>query len=57
MARQDRRRAWTPHRRQCGSDFSPDPNQLYGYDPKTGKLYALEDQVGTYNLATIIGRR
>jgi hypothetical protein len=35
--------------------FLTGPNQLYGYDPKTGKLYALEDQVGTYNLATIMG--
>ncbi|HEV3202439.1 MAG TPA: hypothetical protein VGZ73_31295 [Bryobacteraceae bacterium] len=31
------------------------PNQLYGYDPATGKLYVLEDRVGTYNLATIMG--
>src|SRR5260370_7362861 len=35
--------------------FLTGPNQLYGYDPKTGKLYALEEQVGTYNLATIMG--
>jgi hypothetical protein len=35
--------------------FLTGPNQLYGYDPKTGKLYALEDQVGPYNLATIMG--
>jgi hypothetical protein len=35
--------------------FLTGPNQLYGYDPKTGKLYALEDQVGAYNLATIMG--
>jgi hypothetical protein len=35
--------------------FLTGPNQLYGYDPKTGKLYALEDRVGTYNLATIMG--
>ncbi len=35
--------------------FLTGPNQLYGYDPKTGKLYALENQVGTYNLATIMG--
>jgi hypothetical protein len=34
--------------------FLTGPNQLYGYDPKTGKLYALEEQVGTYNLATIM---
>ena len=35
--------------------FLTGPNQLYGYDPKSGKLYALEEQVGTYNLATIMG--
>jgi hypothetical protein len=35
--------------------FLTGPNQLYGYDPATGKLYALEDRVGTYNLATIMG--
>ena len=35
--------------------FLTGPNQLYGYDPKTGKLFALEAEVGTYNLATIMG--
>lgn len=35
--------------------FLTGPNQLYGYDPATGKLYALEERVGTYNLATIMG--
>jgi hypothetical protein len=35
--------------------FLTGPNQLYGYDPNTGKLYALENEVGTYNLATIMG--
>ena len=35
--------------------FLTGPNQLYGYDPKTGKLYALGRTVGTYNLATIMG--
>ncbi len=35
--------------------FLTGPNQLYGYDPATGKLYALEDRIGTYNLATIMG--
>jgi hypothetical protein len=35
--------------------FLTGPDQLYGYDPKTGKLYALQEQVGTYNLATIMG--
>ena len=30
-------------------------NQLYGYDPDTGKLFVIEDRVGTYNLATIMG--
>jgi hypothetical protein len=31
------------------------PNQLYGYDPESGKLYVLDNRVGTYNLATIMG--
>ncbi len=35
--------------------FLTGPNQLYGYDPKTGKLYPLEEKAGTYNLATIMG--
>ncbi|MCX6630515.1 MAG: hypothetical protein NTW28_23105, partial [Candidatus Solibacter sp.] len=35
--------------------FLTGPDQLYGYDPKTGKLYPLQEQVGTYNLATIMG--
>lgn len=36
--------------------FLTGPNQLYGYDPATGKLYPLEpDGLGTYNLATIMG--
>ena len=35
--------------------FLTGPDQLYGYDPKTGKLYALQEQVGPYNLATIMG--
>jgi hypothetical protein len=35
--------------------FLTGPDQLYGYDPKSGKLFALADQVGTYNLATIMG--
>ena len=35
--------------------FLTGPNQVYGYDPKTGKLYALAEQLGTYNLATIMG--
>jgi hypothetical protein len=30
-------------------------NLLMGYDPATGKLYQLDDQAGTYNLATIMG--
>ncbi|WP_414664307.1 exo-rhamnogalacturonan lyase family protein [Horticoccus sp. 23ND18S-11] len=30
-------------------------NLVYGYDPKTGKLYHVSDQVGSYNLATIQG--
>ena len=36
--------------------FLSGPDQLYGYDPTTGKLYPLEpDGLGTYNLATIMG--
>jgi hypothetical protein len=35
--------------------FLTGPEQVYGYDPKTGQLWALEDKVGTYNLATIMG--
>ena len=36
--------------------FLSGPNQLYGYDPATGKLYPLvPDGLGTYNLATIMG--
>ncbi len=36
--------------------FLTGPNQLYGYDPATGKLYPMvEDGFGTYNLATIMG--
>jgi len=32
------------------------PNNLYGYDPATGKLYPLEpDGFGGYNLTTIMG--
>jgi len=30
-------------------------NLVYGYDPKTRRLYLLSDQVGSYNLATIQG--
>jgi len=36
--------------------FLTGPNQLYGYDPATGKLYPMEeDGFGAYNLATIMG--
>ncbi len=36
--------------------FLSGPNQLYGYDPATGKLYPMvPDGFGTYNLATIMG--
>jgi hypothetical protein len=35
--------------------FLTGPNQLYGYDPATGKLHELEERVGPYNLATIMG--
>ena len=30
-------------------------NLVYGYDPKSGKLYQVSEQVGSYNLATIQG--
>jgi len=30
-------------------------NLVFGYDPANGKLYALNDQAGIYNLATIMG--
>jgi len=30
-------------------------NLVMGYDPDTGRLYQLDDQPGTYNLATIMG--
>ena len=30
-------------------------NLVYGYDPKTGKLFQVSDVVGTYNLSTIQG--
>lgn len=30
-------------------------NLVMGYDPKTGELFALNDQVSDYNLATIMG--
>jgi hypothetical protein len=36
--------------------FLTGPNQLYGYEPATGKMYSLvDDGFGTYNLATIMG--
>ena len=36
--------------------FMTGPNTLYGYDPKTGRLYPLvEDGFGTYNLQVIQG--
>jgi hypothetical protein len=36
--------------------FLTGPNNLLGYDPKTGKLYPLsEDPFGTYNLTSIMG--
>ena len=36
--------------------FMTGPNTLYGYDPKTGKLYPLvDDGFGTYNLQVIQG--
>jgi hypothetical protein len=36
--------------------FLTGPNQLYGYDPATGKLYPLvEDGFGGYNLTVIMG--
>jgi hypothetical protein len=30
-------------------------NLVYGYDPKTGRLYQVSNEVGSYNLATIQG--
>lgn len=30
-------------------------NLVMGYDPETGRLYALDDRAGLYNLATIMG--
>jgi hypothetical protein len=35
--------------------FLTGPDQLYGYDPATGKLGALQNEIGPYNLATIMG--
>ncbi len=36
--------------------FMTGPNAMYGYDPRTGKLYPLEaDPFGVYNLQTIQG--
>ena len=36
--------------------FLTGPEQLYGYDPRTGKMFPLTpDGMGTYNLATIMG--
>ncbi|MGA3240128.1 MAG: Tat pathway signal sequence domain protein [Bryobacteraceae bacterium] len=36
--------------------FMTGPNQLYGYDPATGKLYPMvEDGFGHYNLTVIMG--
>jgi hypothetical protein len=35
--------------------FKSGRNLVYGYDPKTGKLYQVSDQVGSYNLTTIQG--
>jgi hypothetical protein len=36
--------------------FLQGPNQLYGYDPKTGKMGVIvEDGFGAYNLTTIMG--
>jgi hypothetical protein len=36
--------------------FLSGPNNLFGYDPKTGELHTLyDDPYGTYNLTTIMG--
>ncbi len=35
--------------------FRSGRNLVYGYDPKTGKLYQVSDELGDYNLATIQG--
>jgi len=53
-ADQDRRRHGL-HRPPCGSDFSPDPTSSTVRSQNGPSSYALEDQVGTYNLATIMG--
>ena len=55
MARQDPRRHRF-HRRDALRFHDAARTSLYGYDPKTGKLYPLvADGFGTYNLATIMG--
>jgi hypothetical protein len=35
--------------------FMTGPDQLWGYDPNAGELYALEERVGVYNLTVIMG--
>jgi hypothetical protein len=41
---------------RCLTAFLTGPEQLYGYDPKTGKLYPMvEDGFGHYNLTVIMG--
>lgn len=35
--------------------FKSGRNLVYGYDPATGKLHRLSDELGSYNLATIQG--
>jgi len=35
--------------------FRSGKNLLFGYDPATGKLHTLTDEVGDYNLTTIMG--
>jgi hypothetical protein len=35
--------------------FRSGRNLVYGYDPKTGKLYQVSDELGDYNLTTIQG--
>lgn len=35
--------------------FKSGRNLVYGYDPATGKLYQVSDEVGSYNLTTIQG--
>jgi hypothetical protein len=41
--------------RRCRIGLKSGKNLVFGYDPKTGKLYQVSAEVGSYNLATIQG--